>query len=60
MAGRRPPVAALASTRGCHGAWLDTFDHQGPGYYPNLGWEKFGELPDFPKGGCRRFYRKAL
>lgn len=51
---------ALARERGCHGAWIDTYDHQGPDYYPRLGWEKFGELPDFPKGGCRRFYRKAL
>lgn len=51
---------ALARERGCHGAWLDTYDHQGPDYYPRLGWEMFGELPDFPKGGFRRFYRKAL
>ena len=50
----------LARGRGCRGAWLDTYDHQGPDYYPRLGWEMFGELPDFPKGGCRRFYRKAL
>lgn len=50
----------LARERGCHGAWLDTYDHQGPDYYPRLGWEKFGELPDFPRGGCRRFYRKSL
>lgn len=51
---------ALARERGCHGAWLDTYDHQGPDYYPKLGWEMFGELPDFPKGGTRRFYRKTL
>lgn len=51
---------ALARERGCHGAWLDTYDHQGPDYYPRLGWEKFGELPEFPKGGVRRFYRKSL
>jgi len=51
---------SLARERGCHGAWLDTFEHQGPEYYPRLGWEKFGELPDFPKGSCRRFYRKSL
>lgn len=50
----------IARARGCHGAWLDTLDHQGPDYYPRLGWEKFGELPDYPRGGCRRFYRKAL
>lgn len=51
---------ALARERGCHGAWLDTLDHQGPDYYPRLGWEMFGELPDYPKGGFRRFFRKAL
>lgn len=50
----------LARDRGCHGAWLDTLDYQGPDYYPHLGWEVFGELPDYPKGGFRRFYRKAL
>ena len=50
----------LARERGCHAAWLDTYDHQGPDYYPCLGWIMFGELPDFPKGGNRRFYRKAL
>jgi len=60
--GRRLLEAAegIARERGCHGAWLDTYDHQGPDYYPRLGWEVFGELPDFPKGGVRRFYRKAL
>lgn len=51
---------SLARDRGCHAAWLDTYDHQGPDYYPRLGWAKFGELDDFPKGGVRRFYRKAL
>lgn len=60
--GRRLLAAAeeLARSRGCHGAWLDTYDHQGPDYYPRLGWETFGELPDFPRGGVRRFYRKVL
>lgn len=60
--GRRLLDAAetVARERGCHGAWLDTYDHQGPDYYPRLGWEKFGELPEFPKGGVRRFYRKVL
>lgn len=60
--GRRLLEAAegIARDRGCHGAWLDTYDHQGPDYYPRLGWDMFGELPDFPKGGVRRFYRKAL
>ena len=50
----------LARERGCHAAWLDTYDHQGPDYYPRLGWAKFGELEDFPMGGVRWFYRKAL
>lgn len=51
---------ALARARGCHGAWLDTYAHQAPDYYPKLGWTEFGALEDFPKGGVRRFYRKAL
>jgi GNAT superfamily N-acetyltransferase len=51
---------ALARERGCHGAWLDTYDHQGPDYYPRLGWAKFGEIPDFPMGGRRLFFRKVL
>ena len=50
----------LARQRGCHGAWLDTYQYQGPDYYPRLGWRMFGALPDYPPGGVRRFYRKAL
>lgn len=60
--GRRLLAAAeeLARRRGCHGAWLNTFEHQGAGFYPRLGWEEFGALEEFPRGGVRRFYRKAL
>ncbi len=50
----------LARRHGCHAAWLDTYQHQGPDYYPRLGWRMFGELPDYPIGGVRRFYRKTL
>jgi hypothetical protein len=46
--------------RGCHNAWLDTFEFQARGFYESLGYECFGELPDYPKGHARYFMKKAL
>jgi len=51
---------AEARSRGCHSAWLDTFEFQARGFYEGLGYGCFGELPDFPVGFSRYFMRKAL
>lgn len=49
-----------ARTRGCHGAWLDTFEFQARGFYEGLGYECFGELSGYPPGFSRYFMKKAL
>jgi GNAT superfamily N-acetyltransferase len=49
-----------AIRRGCHGAWLDTFEFQARGFYERLGYECFGELPNYPSGFARFFMKKAL
>ena len=55
---KRAEDEALA--RGCHGAWLDTFEFQARGFYERLGYTCFGELPDYPAGSARYFMKKAL
>jgi GNAT superfamily N-acetyltransferase len=49
-----------ALARGCHGAWLDTFEFQARGFYERLGYECFGEIPNYPVGFSRFFMRKSL
>jgi GNAT superfamily N-acetyltransferase len=49
-----------AIARGCHSAWLDTFEFQARGFYERLGYECFGELQNYPPGFARYFMRKAL
>jgi GNAT superfamily N-acetyltransferase len=49
-----------ALSRGCHSAWLDTFEFQAPGFYERLGYQCFGTLADYPHGSARYFLRKAL
>jgi GNAT superfamily N-acetyltransferase len=49
-----------ARRRGCHHALLDTFDFQARTFYEKLGYEVFGELPDFPRGHSRFFMKKSL
>ena len=51
---------AEAGRRGCHHAWLDTFDFQARGFYEGLGYEVFGQLAEFPRGHTRFFMRKTL
>ena len=48
-----------ARRRGCHSAWLDTFEFQARGFYERLGYECFAELPSYPVGP-RHFMKKAL
>ncbi|MBY4803705.1 GNAT family N-acetyltransferase [Burkholderia cepacia] len=51
---------AEAVARGCHGAWLDTFDFQARPFYEKRGYVRFGELPDYPAGHTRIFLTKRL
>ena len=51
---------ALARERGCIGAWLDTYDHQGPDYYPRLGYTECGRIDDMPPGRVRLFFQKRF
>ena len=54
----RAETEALA--RGCHSAWLDTFEFQARGFYERLGYTCFGELKDYPVGTARYFMSKTL
>ena len=45
---------AEAIARGCHSAWLDTFEFQARGFYERLGYTCFGELKNYPTGS--RFF----
>ena len=49
-----------AMARGCHGAWLDTFEFQARGFYEGIGYQCFAELPEYPKGFSRFFMKKSL
>lgn len=49
-----------AVRRGCHSAWLDTLNQEACSLYERLGYKRFGELKDFPKGGSRTFLKKQL
>lgn len=49
-----------AIARGCHSAWLDTFEFQARGFYERIGYTCFGELNDYPIGSARYFMRKVL
>ena len=58
--GRRIMLMAEAEAvaRGCHSAWLDTFEFQARGFYEKLGYTCFGSLDGYPKGFSRFFMRK--
>lgn len=49
-----------ARARGCHGAWIDTFNPVALRAYQRAGYTIFGALPDFPRGRSRTFLRKDL
>lgn len=46
--------------RGCHGAWLDTFEFQARAFYERIGYVCFGELPNYPAGFSRFFMKKEF
>lgn len=61
LAGRMLAEAeAEAVRRGCHGAWIDTFNPVGLHAYRKAGYEPFGALEDFPAGRSRTFLKKRL
>ena len=49
-----------ARRRGCHSAWIDTFNPQARRAYERQGYRAFGELADFPIGRTRVFLKKSL
>jgi GNAT superfamily N-acetyltransferase len=49
-----------AMRRGCHSAWLDTFQFQARGFYERNGYSCFGELDNFPSGHSRYFMKKTF
>ncbi len=49
-----------ARARGCHGAYIDTFNPKALRTYQRAGYTVFGALPDFPKGRTRSFLSKLL
>lgn len=51
---------AEAQHRGCHGAYIDTFNPIALKVYQKQGYAPFGALPDFPKGRTRTFLQKRL
>ena len=53
-------VETYGRENGCVGIWLDTYDFQGPDYYPRLGFVECGRIDDFPPGRTRIFFQKRL
>ena len=51
---------AEARNRGCHGAYIDTFNPHALHVYQKAGYTVFGTLPNFPKGRTRSFLSKDL
>lgn len=49
-----------AISRGCHGAWIDTFNPVALKAYGEAGYTPFGALDDFPHGRTRTFLSKRL
>lgn len=49
-----------AKARGCHHAYIDTFNPSALKTYQRAGYVVFGELPDFPIGRTRSFLSKPL
>jgi GNAT superfamily N-acetyltransferase len=61
LAGRMLAAAEdEARARGCHGAWIDTFNPVALRTYEKAGYAPFGALNDFPPGRTRTFLRKTL
>jgi GNAT superfamily N-acetyltransferase len=51
---------ALAMSRGCIGASLDTYSFQARGFYEKLGYRIVGTIADCPPEGARHFLQKRF
>lgn len=61
LAGRMLAAAETeARQRGCHGAYIDTFNPHALHVYQKTGYTVFGTLPNFPPGRARSFLSKDL
>ena len=49
-----------ARGRGCHSAWLSTYDFQARPFYERHGYRLFGTLPGFPNRHASFFLAKRL
>lgn len=50
----------IARQRGCVGLWLDTYWFQAREFYEKQGYEVFGALENYPRGGPRYFLKKIF
>jgi GNAT superfamily N-acetyltransferase len=53
-------LEAAARDRGCHSAWLDTYNPDALRLYERLGYRRFGELTPFHSKGGRFWLTKKL
>ncbi|QPC85583.1 GNAT family N-acetyltransferase [Mesorhizobium sp. NBSH29] len=61
IAGRMLDAAETeAVQRGCHGSYIDTFNHLALKVYQRQGYHPFGALENFPLGRTRTFLSKKL
>jgi GNAT superfamily N-acetyltransferase len=61
LAGKMLDAAeAEARLRGCHGAYIDTFNPVALKVYQRHGYVPFGEMTNFPVGRTRTFLQKPL
>lgn len=60
--GRRMMMLAEeeAQAGGCQVILLNTYSFQAPRFYPQLGYQEFARLEDFPPGHQMFFYQKRL
>lgn len=49
-----------ARALGLFGIWVDTFSFQAPGFYEKLGFSKFGEIENHPRGEVSILLQKIL
>ena len=49
-----------AKKRGCHMAYVDTFDFQARGFYEKLGYSVYGELGDYAHQHTRHYLAKKI
>ncbi len=50
----------MGRAAGCVGSRVETHSFQAPGFYERIGYERYADLPDNPKGHSRLMYRKDL